>query len=238
MKSFTSYLIASLVVIASCTPQDLQDNTLTSKEKQDGWELLFDGKTMQHWRNFNRDTLVGWMVENGQMVALGEGGDYLHDIITKEQYEHFELYLEWKITPQANSGIFYLAQEMEGVRAIYEIAPEYQIIDDEGWPGGLEDWQKTAANYAMLPPDPEKAKTNPVGDYNSTMIRIKDGHVEHWLNGEMVLEYQMWDAQWDSLRWSEKWKDFPYYGTARKGHIGLQDHGNKIYFKNIKIRRL
>ncbi len=228
--------LAGLLLLAC--QSEAKDNVLTKAEIAQGWQLLFDGQTMDHWRNFNAESLAGWAIEDGCMVALGLGGDFAHDIITREQYENFELYLEWKLTPKANSGIFYLAREREGVKAIYEIAPEYQIIDDEGWPGGLQEWQKTGANYAMHTPDPELRQLNPVGTFNSTLIRIEQGHVEHWLNGVMILQYNLWDDDWYALRNSAKWQNFPHYGTASEGHIGLQDHGNKIYFKNIKIRRL
>lgn len=225
------------LLFTACQSQ-VKDNVLTKEEMAQGWQLLFDGESMDQWRNFNSETLTGWAIEDGCMVALGLGGDYAHDIITKDQFENFELFLEWKLTAKANSGIFYLAREQEGVKAIYEIAPEYQLIDDEGWPGGLEEWQKTGANYAMHTPDPALKQLNPVGTFNSTLIRVEQGHVEHWLNGVMILEYDLWDDNWLALRNSEKWQHFPHYGTASEGHIGLQDHGNKIYFKNIKIRSL
>lgn len=237
MKARNIIMTFTVFAIMACG-QESKDNVLSTEEVAQGWQLLFDGKSMEHWRNFNSDGLTGWAVEDGCLVALGLGGDYAHDIITREQYDNFEFKVEWKLTPEANSGVFYLAQELDGVKAIYEVAPEYQIIDDEGWPGGLEDWQKTAVNYAMHTFDPALKQVNPIGEFNATMVRVNNGQVQHWLNDIMVLEYQLWDAEWDSLRIHGKWQDFPHYGSVRKGHIGLQDHGNKIYFRNIKVRDL
>lgn len=203
----------------------------------DGWIALFDGTTLHGWRNFNSDTLRGWTIENGCLVALGTGGDHAYDIICTDTFSNFELEVEWKVDPKANSGIFYFAQEMPGVKAIYEIAPEYQLIDEAGWDGSLEEWQKTGAAYAMyVPNNPKPLK--PQGEFNLTRIVVKNGHVEHWLNGAKLLEYQMWSADWEARKASGKWENAPLYGTANGGHIGLQDHGNRTYFRTVKIKRL
>lgn len=201
------------------------------------WISLFDGKTLSGWRNFNSDTLQGWMVENGCLVALGTGGDHAFDIISTDTFSNFELVVEWKTDPKANSGIFYFAQEMPGVKAIYEIAPEYQIIDEAGWVGDLEEWQKTGAAYAMYVPNLPKP-LKPQGEFNLTCIVVKNGYVEHWLNGTKLLEYQIGSAEWEARKASGKWENAPLYGTAHSGHIGLQDHGNRTYFRIVKIKRL
>jgi hypothetical protein len=208
-------------------------NALTREERNQGWELLFDGKSMSQWRNYGKDTLTGWKIQDGNMVALGEGSN---DIITKEVFGNFELSLEWKTSPQGNSGIFF--HVVEGKHpALYETGPEYQIIDEAGWPDKLEEWQKAAANYAMHTAPPTK-KLKPVGEYNQSMIVVKTEHVEHWLNGQKVVEYQLWTPEWEKLVRDGKWKDYPDYGRARDGHLGLQDHGNVTWFRNIKVRRL
>ena len=237
MRKIILLLVFSSLVFFSCK-QESKVNTLSQEEIAAGWQLLFDGQSLDQWRNFKSDSMVGWAIEDSCMVALGLGGDHSHDIISKEQYENFELYAEWKVTPEANSGIFYLAQELDSIKAIYEVAPEYQVVDDEGWPTKLGDWQKTAAYYAMIPADSSKKKLNPVGTYNSSKIVVNKGRVEHWLNDVKLVEYELWTPEWDSLKAINKWKDFPYYGTARNGHIGLQDHGKKVFYRNVKIRKL
>lgn len=237
------YVISCLIVIAlamQCKPKapEPTQNFLTPEEVAEGWKLLFDGETFAGWRNFGSDTLIGWKIDSGALLALGTGGDHAYDIITLDEFENFELSLEWKTSPGGNSGIFFNAVEDTSVEAIYEIAPEYQLVDEVTWDGdSLEEGQKTAACYDMYVADPAKTLM-PVGEYNVSKIVVNNGLVEHWLNGAKVVEYQLWTAEWDSLKSVRKWKDFPLYGTARKGHIGLQDHGKQTWFRNIKIRTL
>jgi hypothetical protein len=171
------------------------------------------------------------------MVALGQGNGHGNDIITNDEFQNFELSLEWKISPGGNSGIFFNAVEDTAIHSIYEIAPEYQLIDEKGYPEKLQEWQRVGACYAMYQPDSNKV-LKPVGEFNVSKIIVKDGHVEHWLNGGKVVEYTMWTPEWDSLKAAGKWKDYPLYGSTRKGHIGLQDHGKITWFRNIKIRTL
>lgn len=214
------------------------NNTLTAEEKAAGWELLFDGQSMDKWRLFKKDTLAGWAVVDGEMNALGEAGleGAGSDIVSKKQYQNFELSLDWKISVAGNSGIFFNVVEDEDLNAVYQSGPEYQLIDDEGFPAELEDWQKTAANYGMhLAPN---IKTNPVGTFNTSKIKVQDGQVEHWLNGEKVVEYELWTPDWEERVTTGKWKDYPKYGRAKMGHIALQDHGNQCWFRNVKIREL
>jgi len=214
------------------------NNVLSADEKAAGWELLFDGKSMDKWRVFKQDKVKGWAINNGEMQALGTGGlnGKGADIITKEQFTDFELSLDWKISPEGNSGIFFNVIETEGLNAVYESGPEYQLIDDIGFPAALEDWQKSAANYGMH--TAPTAKTEKVGTFNTSKIIVNKGHVEHWLNGKKVVEYNLWTDEWKKLVQDSKWKDYPAYGLAKSGHIGLQDHGNQIWFRNIKVKRL
>jgi hypothetical protein len=235
---FFSVIVIAIMLI-QCKPiktPRTEINFLTEEEISQGWQLLFDGESIEGWRNFGNDTLVGWTIDSGNLLALGLGGDYANDIITKKQFQNFELSLEWKTSIGGNSGIFFNAIEDTAIEAIYEIAPEYQIIDEVSWDGdALTEGQKAAACYDMYIASPHK-KLMPVGEYNLSKIIVSNGHVEHWLNGDKVVEYQMWTPEWDSLKSVRKWKDFPLYGTARQGHIGLQDHGKKTWFRNIKIR--
>jgi hypothetical protein len=228
-------LTALVVCLLATGPVAQAPNTLTPAEKAAGWRLLFDGTTTTGWHVFGRDTVEGWDIADGTLIALGKGGDHANDIVTNEDYENFELVVDWKLSPRANSGIFFNVVE-QGYDRIYATGPEYQLIDDEGWPDKLEDWQRCGANYAMHPPSAHPAK--PVGEWNHTRIVVNGGHVEHWLNGVKTVEYQLWTPEWETLRATGKWKDFPGYGKAKKGKIGLQDHGNKVWFRNIKVRPL
>lgn len=211
-------------------------NELTEKENREGWVLLFDGQTTNGWRNFKEDQVNdGWQVYDGNLIAQGKGGDLGGDIITVDRFGDFELSLEWAISEGGNSGIFF--HVLEGnYPTVYATGPEYQIIDDEGFHEPLKEWQKTGADYAMYNPSNKVLK--PVGEFNSTKINVIDGHVEYWLNEQKVVEYELWTDDWKSRVQNCKWKDYPGYGLARNGHIGLQDHGSVVMFRNIKVRDL
>ena len=209
-----------------------QDNSLTSAEKKTGWKLLFDGKTTNGWRTY-KNKPSDWKVQQGELYRPLGGSDHA-DLITKDQYDNFELSIDWKVEKGANSGIIYHTQEIH--KASYETGPEYQLIDDQGYQDKLEDWQKSGADYAMHPPSKLAAK--PAGEYNHTRIIVNKGHVEHWLNGVKVTDFQAWTPEWEKLKKTGKWKDYPDYGKFKKGYIALQDHGGGIWFKNIKIKKL
>jgi len=230
-------IVSALALVCTSSVLDLQatamqaPNTLSAAEKSAGWRLLFDGATSAGWHLYGGGRVVGWEIADGALVALAQ--DDGHDIVTDDEFENFELVVDWKLSARANSGIFYHVVE-QGYKVIYASGPEYQIIDDDGWPSRLEDWQRTGANYAMHPPLARAAK--PVGEWNHTRIVVNRGHVEHWLNGAKTADYVMWTPEWETLVAAGKWKDYPGYGRARKGRIGLQDHGNKVWFRNIKVR--
>ena len=230
-------IVSALALVCTSSVLDLQvtamqaPNTLSAAEKSAGWRLLFDGATTAGWHLYGGGRVLGWEVADGALVALAQ--DDGHDIVTDDEFENFELVVDWKLSPRANSGIFYNVVE-QGYKVIYASGPEYQIIDDDGWPSRLEEWQHTGANYAMHPPLARSAK--PVGEWNHTRIVVNLGHVEHWLNGAKTADYRMWTPEWEKLVAAGKWKDYPGYGRARKGRIGLQDHGNKVWFRNLKVR--
>jgi len=234
--NYLSILISAFVAISCNSVDKKENNTLTKQEIKDNWELLFDGKLMDSWEIFKTSAPVtGWKIVNGEMQNSGVGSDHGGDIITKNEYENFELNLEWKVAPQSNSGIFYHVQT--GVtNAIYESGPEYQLIDGKGWPDHIEANQYSGSNYAMQAPVDTEVK--PVGEWNKTRIIVRNPHVEHWLNGKKVVEYDLWSDEWKARKEAGKWKDAPYYGIAKKGHIGLQDHGGLTSFRNIKIKVL
>jgi hypothetical protein len=231
------FFIFILFGLIACKPKPVVVtlNVLTDQEKQEGWQLLFNGQNLDGWRAFQGDTITGWKVIDGILNNSGTGSDHGGDIITVGEYQDFELYLEWKIAPQSNSGIFYHVQE-DSVDAIYESGPEYQLIDDKGWPDKLHDDQYSGANYAMNAP--RNARVKPIDELNETRIIVKGPHVEHYLNGVKVVEYNLWDADWQARKEAGKWKDARFYGVSPTGHIGLQDHGGLTQFRNMKIRVL
>jgi hypothetical protein len=226
-------LVFWMAAFLSVAAQNEKINTLSEEEKKEGWRLLFNGKNLDGWRTFQGKEISGWKVIDGVLNNSGVGSDHGGDIITREKFQNFELSLEWKIAPQSNSGIFYHVNEKIGT-AIYESGPEYQLIDDKGWPDKLREDQYSGANYGMHAP--KNAVVKDVNDWNQARIIVNGAHVEHYLNGVKVVDYQLWDNDWKLLKENGKWKDYPYYGMARKGQIGLQDHGGLAQFRNMKIK--
>jgi len=217
-------------------------NKLTDEEKEEGWALLFDGRTTEGWKNFNQDALTGWLIEDGCLMGQGLGGDIGGDIVSVKEYDNFILKWDWKLGPHGNSGVMYHVIEDPKYAAAYETGPEYQLIEDgdfrdeDGNPYPLEEWQTTAADYAMYVAN-DKKKVN-LREWNSSMIYFTPEKAEYWLNGEKVVEFVPWSDDWNERRNSGKWDAYPDYGLARSGKICLQDHGSKIWFRNIKIKEL
>jgi len=211
------------------------------------WIYLFDGTSTEGWRAYNGESLPPqWVIEDGvltfdtekKLESEREGGKDI--IYAAEEFDNFELYLEWKIPEGGNSGIMYHIQE--GDHAPYEVSPEYQLLDDLKWEeinnAKLEEWQKTAADYAMYAPDNSVKIVKPAGEWNTTRIKFTPTQVEHWLNGKKVLSFVPWSEDWEERKAKGKWKDFPNYGKYRSGYIGLQDHDSPLWFRNIKIKKL
>ena len=227
-----------LAVVAASTPSAQQFNALTPVEKAAGWRLLFDGRSLTGWHAFGKSgagapgKAQGWDIVDGTLIAMGKGTDSTDDIVTDDEFGNFELVADWKVGPQANSGIFYGVVE-QGTKAIYETGPEYQLIDEDGWPDKLEDWQKNGADYAMHPPKVKSAK--PAGQWNHTRILVNGTHVQLFLNGAATADFERWTPEWEQLKKTGKWKDYPKYGVAKSGRIGLQNHGNVVTFRDIKI---
>jgi len=217
-------------------------NKLTDEEKKEGWVLLFDGQTTEGWENFNQDLLTGWLVEDGSLMGQGLGGDIGGDIVSVKEYDNFILKWDWKLGPHGNSGVMYHVIEDAKYVAAYETGPEYQLIEDgdfrdeDGNPYPLEEWQTTAADYAMYEAN-DKKKVN-LREWNSSMIYFTPEKAEYWLNGEKVVEFVPWSDDWNERRNSGKWDAYPDYGLFKSGKICLQDHGSKIWFRNIKIKEL
>lgn len=224
-------------------------NTLTEQEKQEGWKLLFDGETTQGWRKVYEDTFPenGWDIKEGMLTVLesdGRQGGGGGSIITEKKYSNFELRLDFKLAKGANSGIKYFVVEDPAYFKDSSDGPsgsgiglEYQIIDDENWPDELHEDQTVGALYVLIPAAKDK-KVNPVGTWNHVRLLSKGDHVEHWLNGMKVLEYQRGGDAFQALVDKSKYKKYKNFGLASKGHILLQDHGTRVSYRNIKIRNL
>lgn len=216
-------------------------NTLSEEEETYGWELLFNGKSTENWKGYNKSTFPekGWKVENGMLIVEKSGTEedgFGGDIVTVDKYENFELTLDFMLSDTANSGIFYMVTEVEG-SDIWHNAPEYQILDDATYATmGSTNFHFTAANYDLHPA--EKDFKKPMGEWNTARIIKNNDHVEHWLNGNKVVEYDLWSPEWEAKVKASKFKDYPEYGRTKNGQIGLQDHGHEVKFRNIKIRSI
>ncbi|MGH7449118.1 MAG: 3-keto-disaccharide hydrolase [Longimicrobiales bacterium] len=206
-------------------------NALTPEQAQEGWRLLFDGTSTGGWRGYNRsDMPAGWQAVDGALTRTAEAGD----IITTEQFANFELALDWMLRPGGNSGIFYRAVESDD--PIYYSAPEMQVLDDAVHVDGGSPLTSAGANYGLHPAP--QGVVRPVGDWNSVRLIVNGNHVEHWLNGQKIVEYELGSDDWKQRVANSKFVEWPAYGTAARGHIGLQDHGDWVAFRNIRIRVL
>ena len=210
-------------------------NKLTQPEIDDGWELLFDGQSMDKWRGFKKDNIQGWAIEEHGMKALGLGHGMGGDIVTKEQYADFDLRLEFKIGEGSNSGIFFHVNEGDEYGTVYMTGPEYQLLDDVGFPN-TNPKNSTGSNYDVHAPKFRQVKT--LDEWNTVRIVVKGAHVEHYLNDRKVVEYDMWTDEWKELKNKSKWKDAEGYAKYKDGHIAIQDHGGTCNFRNIKIKKL
>jgi hypothetical protein len=224
--------------------QDKKLNTISKKEKKEGWVLMFDGKSADGWRGYNLPALPekGWVVEDGTLHVIGSsrgeaggGGDLLYD----KKYRNFELSLEWKVSEGGNSGIFYLAQEIPG-QEVWKSAPEMQILDNERHPDaklGVDGNRAAGSLYDLIPGDFKAVK--PAGQWNQVKILVYKGTVVHYVNGKQVLEYHLWTEDWKKMVLNSKFKDYEgFLNTAEEGYIVLQDHGDDVWFRNIKIKEL
>jgi hypothetical protein len=211
---------------------DQQTPASTANPSQQAAERpLFDGFSTRGWRGFRRpDVPAGWQVVDGALTRVGDGGD----LITEEQFENFELALEWKVARGGNSGIMF--RVTEDAEATYHTGPEVQVLDDAAHRDGLSRLTAAGANYALHPA--AEGVVRAAGEWNAVRLVVNGAHVEHWLNGVKVVEYDLWTPAWDSLVQASKFAEWPGYGRARKGHIALQDHGDSVAYRNIRIRVL
>ena len=239
--SMTSRFSATLGIVAAgllaITTLPLQaqggqaPNTLSAAEKAAGWRLLFDGKSTAGWRGYGMDTMPsGWQAVDGLLTRVSRAAD----IITRDQFGDFELTLDWKLEPGGNSGLFYRA--VEGLEWIYHGAPEYALLDDARHNDGKNPLTSAGSVHSVYAPP--RGVVKPAGEWNTSRLVAKGTHVEHWLNGQKVVEYEQGSPDWAKRVAASKFAVWTRYGRAMKGHIGLQEHGGRAEFRNIKIREL
>lgn len=219
-------------------------NVLTAAEKKAGWKLIFDGQTTAGWRNFGKQTIgSSWKVEDGALmldvIARNDGGWQAADggdIVSAQEYENFELRLEWKIAPCGNSGIMFNVVDSDKYDYPWQTGPEMQVLDNTCHPDATIIKHRAGDLYDMISAVPETVR--PAGEWNRVRLRIKDGQLEHWLNGRQVVSTELFTSGWQKMIAGSKFKDMENFGQARKGHISLQDHGDRVWFRNIKVLEL
>lgn len=205
--------------------------SLSPGDRAAGWRLLFDGTTLAGWRAFKSlEPPTGWKAVDGALVRAGSGGD----IMTVDEFADFELSLEWRIAKGGNSGIMFRVTS-DGAQT-YETGPEMQVLDNAGHADGKDPATSAGSNYALYAP--VRDLTRPVGQWNQVRLVVRGAHVEHWLNGVKLLEYELWSPDWEARVAKSKFKTMPGYGRAKRGHLVLQDHGDEVAYRNIRIRPL
>lgn len=236
---FSMLLVSAVALLFACgTPQEKQP-----KPKTSGWIPLFDGKTLNGWSNYGKQTIgSAWKVENGTLrLDVTDKEDWQAanggDIVTEREFENFHLSLEWKIAKDGNSGImFYVQEDTTKWRYPWQTGPEMQILDDTGHPDAKIEKHRAADLYDLI--EAQNKSLKQVGEWNKAEIIANQGHLQFFLNGTMVVEQHMWEQEWKDLIAGSKFNEMPDFGTFKKGKIALQDHGNNVWFRDIKIKEL
>ncbi len=252
------FAICTLAVFAACNNSESKQsneqtetektveapavNTLTEDEKKDGWELLFDGQTTKGWHKYKADTVGhAWsVVDNTLFLNAAEKNDGKivggGDIVSDNEYDNFHLKYDWKISVNGNSGVIIFAQENNKYKYPWETGPEMQVLDNNGHPDAKITKHRAGDLYDLISVSKETVK--PAMEWNTAEIKSKDGKLEFFLNGENVLSTTLWDDNWQKLIAGSKFKNMPDFGKFKKGKIGLQDHADNVWFRNIKIKKL
>lgn len=207
-------------------------NRLSPEEQAAGWQLLFDGESLEHWRTYRKPSAdFEWQASDGQLTLTRRGGG---DLITREMWGNFEFSLEWKVSEGGNSGIFFLAAE--SARPIYYLAPEIQILDDARHPDRALDTHRSGSLYDLIAAPPASQKV--AGEWNHVLISHLNGHLQVWQNGVQTVDVQIGGERWNALVAGSKFADWEGFGTLTEGFLGLQDHGDVVSFRNLKVRPL
>jgi hypothetical protein len=231
---------ATLVLAAiACGGQTTNDTAESGEEAavpptgaaEGTWQVLFDGTSTSAWRGYRADSLPGgWQVVDGALTRVAQAGD----IVTTEQYRNFELELEWQISENGNSGVMF--RVTEDLPETYHSGPEMQVLDDARHVDGQNPLTSSGSNYALHAP--ARSVVKPAGEWNAVRLLVNGNHVEHWLNGEKMVEYELGSPEWEALVKASKFVEWPRYGREPRGHIALQDHGDRVAYRNIRIRVL
>ncbi|KAA9038170.1 DUF1080 domain-containing protein [Ginsengibacter hankyongi] len=251
MNKISILLIASILCVSNSFPQAKKvhdaDNMLTQKEKSEGWKLLFDGKTANGWHSYGKQTAgKAWSIKDGAFYLDAEAQKNLDkseagDLVTNEEYDNFDLKLDWKIGVKGNSGIiFYIHEDPAKYSETYETGMEMQVLDNgspirQGHPDGRLYTHRAGDLYDLLA---SKEVDHPQGEWNHVEIISKNGKLDFYMNGTHTLSTTLWNDYWKKMIAISKFKDMPGFGTFKKGRISLQDHNEDVWFKNIRIKRL
>jgi len=235
-------VIAVMLLFTVSTQRLMAQNSLTKEEKAEGFVLLFNGENLEGWRGYKKEAVPDrWLVEDGTLFFDPEAEGSRGDLIFDKKFSDFHLKMEWKISEGGNSGIFYRGAENEEFRAIYQTAPEMQVLDNARHPDaklGKDGNRQAGSLYDLIPAKPQNFKG--AGTWNSVEVILKDKHVIHKMNGETVLEFDFGTPEWNELVAGSKFPGLnPGWADLQEdGYIGMQDHGNKVWFRNIKIKEL
>ncbi len=224
--------VAGAIACSRATPAPEAAMSMADEQRA-GWRVLFDGESTAGWRGFKSESLPpGWQVKDGALTRVAQAGDIVTDAVFKD----FELTLEWKVAEGGNSGIFYRVSEAPELEYVWESGPEMQVLDDARHPDGAKPETSAGACYGLYPAP--RGIVRPAGQWNQVRILVQGKRVEHWLNGTRIVEYELGSPDWEARVRKSKFASMPRYGREPAGHIALQDHGDWVAYRNIKIRVL
>ncbi|MBT1711917.1 DUF1080 domain-containing protein [Fulvivirgaceae bacterium PWU5] len=228
-------LLTAIALVMSAPTQ--AQNKLTAAETKAGWKLLFDGTSTKGWKVFNgKSDGTAWKVADGALYLDASTKEGRGDLITAGEYENYEFSYDWKIAPNGNSGLLFNVVEDPKYSAVYVTGPEMQVLDNNGHPDAKIHKHRAADLYDLIACSEETVK--PAGEWNEARIISNKGKYEFWLNGKKVVTFTMHDAAWDEMVAASKFKSMPDFGKTKKGHFALQDHGDQVWFRNLKIKEL